>query len=131
MTPLRAGLLTLALAGAACEAPPSSPRPTDQSLIERFDEAAFERLVREPNDAALRERFGVLEVRVLGEGHALLVVWQHDYVGPGGAVKGYARSPVAPGPLVEDLDAHADQPGQQVLHRRLTGAWYLYYASTD
>ena len=133
MTGRGRGPLAAALLLACCA--PAPPCPSDLALIERFraQPALFEQLAREPGNAELRQRLGVAETRVLEDGLVLLLAWQLDFAGPGGAVKGYARSPRPPEGLVESIDAAASpgEAGTRQLYRRIEGQWYVYYASSD
>jgi len=126
----------LALATLLCACGPSEPCPRDEALIDRFvtDEASFEKLLKNPDDAELRSRLKIRNV-YRNAGPILFTTWEHDFVGPGGVLKGYTFIEEEPGTLVESIDDNSE-PGSaedKRLYRRIKpeGHWYLFYSSNN
>ena len=130
---LRGALLLAVLVG--CGGGSQPPCPTDDELLKRFaaQEAGFSELAKRPDDQALWTPLGVKAVQRPDEGLLHFSAWVLDFIGPGGAVKGYAHSLREPAALVDSIDANSS-PGsaeQKVIYRRIKANWYLYYASSN
>lgn len=115
-----------------CACAPSEP-PRDDVLMARFlaNEAAFESLLKNPDNQDLRRQLGIIGVH--GEaGVADFWAWHYDFVGPGGMLTGFAHTREAPRPLVESIDELSSDPSEQkTLYRRIKGDWYLFYSSSN
>ncbi len=96
-----------------------------------MNEPLFERLAQEPDSEYLRSHLGVIGAQRPRPGLAVFPVWQRDFIGPGGAVKGYAYAADPPELLVDSIERNVEpgSPMQTELYLRLKGHWYLYYAS--
>ena len=130
--------LILASLIGGCGSSPEAPYPSDQSLINTLqaNQAAFTRLLSDPQDKALHSQLGIR--RVLSSGanptHFTFEVWFHDFPGPGGVTKGFAYLEKAPPEnlIVESIDKNTNppiSPEQKTLYRRIQGNWYLYFHS--
>jgi hypothetical protein len=128
-----AAALALAAGLSACSS--SEPCPRDQELIDRFTahEATFERLRKDPDAADLRSQLGIRGVHHPEPDRVHFMAWGLDFVGPGGAAKGYAYAEKEPKPLVESIDSQSNpgSPEQKLLYRRVKGNWYLFYGSSN
>ncbi len=122
-----------------CGSSPEAPYPSDQSLISTFqaNQAAFTRLLSNPEDKALHAQLGIRRVLSSSANPKLVMfeVWFHDFHGPGGVTKGYSYMEKAPPEnlLVESIDKHTDppiSPEEKSLSRRIQGNWYLYFQSS-
>lgn len=122
-----------------CGSSPEAPYPSDQSLISTFqaNQAAFTRLLSNPEDKALHAQLGIRRVLSSSANPKLVMfeVWFHDFPGPGGVTKGYSYMEKAPPEnlLVESIDKHTDppiSPEEKSLSRRIQGNWYLYFQSS-
>lgn len=121
-----------------CGSSPEAPYPSDQSLINTFqaNQAAFTRLLSNPEDKALQTQLGIQRVlsSTMNPKRILLEVWFHDFPGPGGVTKGFAYLETAPSSerLVDSIDRHTNppiSPEEKTLYRRMQGNWYLYFHS--
>jgi len=121
-----------------CGSSPEAPYPSDQSLINTFQEnqAAFTGLLSSPQDKALHSQLGIRRVLSSGANPTLFMfeVWFHDFPGPGGVTKGFAYLEKAPPEnlIVESIDKNTNppiSPEQKTLYRRIQGNWYLYFHS--
>ena len=60
--------------------------------------------------------------------------WGLDFIGVGGAIKGYAYFEEPPTEdFVDSIDANSEpgSPEDKLLYRKIEGPWYLYYASSN
>jgi len=131
--------LVLVFGIGGCGSSPEAPYPNDQSLINTFqaNQAAFAKLLSNPEDKALHAQLGIRRVLSNSANPKLVMfeVWFHDFPGPGGATKGYSYMEKAPPEdrLVESIDKLTNppiSPEEKSLSRRIQGNWYLYFQSS-
>jgi hypothetical protein len=131
--------LVLVFGIGGCGSSPEASYPSDQSLINTFqaNQAAFAKLVSNPEDKALHAQLGIRRVlsNTANPKHVMFEVWFHDFPGPGGATKGYSYMEKAPPAdrLVESIDKLTNppiSPEEKSLSRRIQGNWYLYFHSS-